>query len=96
MQSDLLPSACMVELPSNPHRGRSASVGGFSKDLMLSLAAQFRNGLLAIKPDVFEFVLCHGFPFGRNQKRDSSGKSDFQIDTYLLDKFIQEQMPQQS
>src|SRR5271169_5625427 len=32
-QSELLPSACMVELPSNPQLGMSASVGGCSNDL---------------------------------------------------------------
>ena len=59
MQSELLPSACMVELPSNPQLGRSASVGGFSNALSRRLAAQFRNRLFAVKPDVFEFVFCH-------------------------------------
>src|SRR5208337_3997662 len=36
-QSDLWPAACMVELPSNPHRGRSARVGVLSNSLMLVL-----------------------------------------------------------
>src|SRR5580698_9245230 len=34
MQSELLPSACMVELPSNPQLGISARVGGCSNCLM--------------------------------------------------------------
>src|SRR5579862_3213353 len=33
MQSELLPSACMVELPSKPQRGRSDRAGGFSNCL---------------------------------------------------------------
>src|SRR5580658_10192698 len=37
MQSDLLPVACMVELPSNPHKGRSARVGDLSNSLILVL-----------------------------------------------------------
>ena len=37
MQSELLPSACMVELPSKPHSGMSASVGGMVKRLNLGL-----------------------------------------------------------
>jgi hypothetical protein len=46
----------MVELPSKPQLGRSARVGGFSNDLIAGLAAQTGNRLLAVKPDVFQFV----------------------------------------
>ena len=59
MQSDLLPSACMVELPSNPHSGRSARVGAFSNDFIRVLPRNSGMGCLAVKPDILEFVFCH-------------------------------------
>src|SRR5580704_17389405 len=46
IQSDLLPSACMVELPSKPQRGRSASVGGLSKDFSWVLPRSSGTGFL--------------------------------------------------
>ena len=46
MQSDLCPSACIVELPSKPHRGRSASVGGFSNALIVVLPRSSGMGFL--------------------------------------------------
>ena len=69
MQSDFCPSACIVELPSKPHRGRSASVGGFSNALIVSLAAQLGNGFFAVEPDVFQFIFFHSVlwcPVGRD------------------------------
>src|SRR5215469_4045236 len=46
MQSLLLPSACIVELPSNPHRGRSARVGVASNDLIVVLPRSSGMGVL--------------------------------------------------
>src|SRR5579862_3492084 len=45
-QSDFLPSACMVELPSKPQRGRSARVGGFSNALIWVLPRSSGMGVL--------------------------------------------------
>src|SRR5579859_4693203 len=46
MQSELLPSACIVELPSNPQLGMSARVGGCSKDLIRVLPRNPGMGVL--------------------------------------------------
>src|SRR5579862_381140 len=46
MQSELLPSACIVELPSKPQFGRSASEGGFSNDFMSVLPRSSGTGCL--------------------------------------------------
>src|SRR5580692_710074 len=46
MQSDLLPSACIVELPSNPQRGMSARVGVLSKLLICVLPRSSGMGFL--------------------------------------------------
>jgi len=43
-------------------QGEIGKRGRRLKILQLGFAAQFRNGLLAVKPDVFEFVLGHGSP----------------------------------
>src|SRR5208282_5184394 len=40
--------------------------GRLFKLLKLSFTAQFGNGLLTIKPDVFKFVLSHGSPWSKN------------------------------
>src|ERR1700676_823792 len=45
-QSELLPSACMVELPSNPHLGISARVGGCSNSLSRLLPRRPGTGCL--------------------------------------------------
>ena len=58
-QSELRPSACMVELPSKPHSGSCSSVGKLSKILDLRFAAQVGDRRVAVQPDVFEPVLCH-------------------------------------
>ena len=39
--------------------GQIGKGGWILKRLDRSLAAQLRNGLFAVKPDVFEFVFCH-------------------------------------
>src|SRR5258708_29560019 len=46
MQSELLPSACMVELPSKPQLGRSARVGGCSNALSSVLPRNSGIGVL--------------------------------------------------
>src|SRR3984957_17997076 len=46
MQSELLPSACMVELPSNPQLGKSARVGGCSNGLSSVLPRSSGTGCL--------------------------------------------------
>src|SRR5271157_3628141 len=46
MQSELLPSACMVELPSKPQRGISARVGVLSKLLICVLPRSSGTGFL--------------------------------------------------
>src|ERR1019366_7541842 len=46
IQSELLPSACIVELPSKPQSGRSARVGGFSNDLIVVLPRSSGTGFL--------------------------------------------------
>src|SRR5271170_2005034 len=45
-QSELLPSACMVELPSNPQLGRSARVGGCSNAFSRLLPRRPGTGVL--------------------------------------------------
>src|SRR5580658_8086456 len=45
-QSELLPSACMVELPSKPHLGRSARVGGCSNSFIRVLPRRAGTGCL--------------------------------------------------
>src|ERR1700722_8736602 len=45
-QSELLPSACMVELPSKPQLGRSERVGGFSNALRRVLPRSSGTGFL--------------------------------------------------
>src|ERR1700676_1794455 len=45
-QSELLPSACMVELPSKPQLGRSARVGGCSYALSSVLPRSSGTGFL--------------------------------------------------
>src|SRR5882757_6297504 len=44
-QSELLPSACMVELPSKPHRGSCSSVGNESNSLICVLPRRFGVGV---------------------------------------------------
>ena len=44
MQSELLPSACRVELPSKPHIGSSSSVGNTSNSSILVLPRRFGTG----------------------------------------------------
>src|ERR1700722_12607952 len=46
IQSDLCPSACIVELPSNPHKGRSPSVGGAANSLSVVLPRNSGMGFL--------------------------------------------------
>src|SRR5580658_2988857 len=46
MQSDVLPAGCVVELPSNPHKGRSARVGVLLNSLMLVLPRSSGMGFL--------------------------------------------------
>src|ERR1700676_2296024 len=45
-QSELLPSACMVELPSNPQLGISARVGGCSNAFSRLLPRRSGTGVL--------------------------------------------------
>src|ERR1700733_4401797 len=45
-QSELLPSACMVELPSKPQLGRSARVGGVSNAFIRVLPRRPGTGCL--------------------------------------------------
>src|SRR5580704_8518191 len=45
MQSELCPSACLVELPSKPHIGSSASVGKVSNSLTWVLPRRFATGV---------------------------------------------------
>ena len=54
-----LPSAWRVELPSKFQIGSSSSVGHAVELLDLRLAAEVRDGLVAVEPDVFELVLGH-------------------------------------
>src|SRR6267143_5004893 len=44
-QSELLPSACMVELPSKPHSGSCSSVGNESNSLICVLPRRFGIGV---------------------------------------------------
>src|SRR6266853_7058883 len=44
-QSELFPSACMVELPSKPHSGSCSSVGNESNSLILVLPRKFGVGV---------------------------------------------------
>src|SRR5262245_40500017 len=44
-QSELWPSACMVELPSKPHSGSCASVGKLSKSLSWVLPRRLGTGV---------------------------------------------------
>src|SRR6267143_5772527 len=44
-QSELLPSACMVELPSKPHSGSCSSVGNESNSLIFVLPRRFGVGV---------------------------------------------------
>src|SRR5262245_30940423 len=44
MQSELLPSACRVELPSKPHIGSCSSVGKTSNSSILVLPRRFGTG----------------------------------------------------
>src|ERR1700719_5111211 len=44
-QSELLPSACMVELPSKPHSGSCSSVGNESNSLIWVLPRRFGVGV---------------------------------------------------
>src|SRR6185437_4761705 len=46
MQSELLPSACRVELPSKPHSGMSARAGVLSNDLIVVLPRRPGMGVL--------------------------------------------------
>src|SRR5208283_2414822 len=45
-QSELFPSACMVELPSKPQLGKSARVGGCSNGLIRVLPRSSGTGCL--------------------------------------------------
>src|ERR1700704_6430575 len=44
-QSELFPSACMVELPSKPHSGSCSSVGNESYSLICVLPRRFGVGV---------------------------------------------------
>ena len=44
-QSELRPSACMVELPSKPHRGRCSSEGKLSNSLIWVFPRRFGTGV---------------------------------------------------
>ena len=43
-QSELWPSACLVELPSKPHMGNSSSVGKLSNSLIVVLLRRLGTG----------------------------------------------------
>ena len=58
-QSEARPSACFVELPSNPQFGTCSKRGKAVEFLDQSLASNIGNRLVAIEPDVFQFVLRH-------------------------------------
>src|ERR1700754_236152 len=45
MQAELLPSACIVELPSKPHSGSCSSVGNESNSLICVLPRRFGVGV---------------------------------------------------
>src|SRR4051812_40950942 len=68
MQSELFPSACMVELPSKPQLGRSARVGGLSNAFISVLP---RNSGIGVLPSsqmysnlYFFMVLLGAVSFG--------------------------------
>ena len=44
-QSELLPSACCVELPSKPQLGRSASLGKLANSLICVLLRKLASGV---------------------------------------------------
>ena len=86
MQSELLPSACRVELPSKPHIGSSSSVGNTSNSSIFVLPRRFGTGswpssqmysslYLAISSPPPLPVLCsfsRSPPFVAQQKRGPS------------------------
>jgi hypothetical protein len=43
-------------------KGQIGKCGKIVKRLDLSFAAKFRDWFLAVKTDVFQFILCHGSP----------------------------------
>src|SRR3984957_15189566 len=62
-QSELLPSACIVELPSKPQFGRSESVGGFSNALRRVLPRSSGTGFLPsshMYSNLYFFMGCVG------------------------------------
>ena len=67
MQSDLCPSACIVELPSKPHRGRSASVGAVANSLIVVLPRSSGMGFLPSSQmySSLYFFIVFGCPVGR-------------------------------
>src|SRR5271165_6301122 len=66
-QSELLPSACMVELPSKPQLGTSASVGGFSNALSRLLPRRSGTGFLPSSQmySSLYFVMVFGGSLGK-------------------------------
>ena len=58
-QSELLPSAWRVELPSKPQSGQLVERREASNSSTLVLPAQVGHGLVAVEPDVFELELLH-------------------------------------
>src|SRR5580698_6710452 len=78
MQSELLPSACMVELPSKPHLGRSASVGGFSNCLRRVLPRSSGTGCFPssqIYSSLYFVIVFEGSPDLRRHNSCASGYS---------------------
>src|SRR5208282_817789 len=64
-QSELLPSACMVELPSKPQLGISARVGGCSNDLSRLLPRRPGTGLVP-SSQMYSSLYFVGMVFGRS------------------------------
>ena len=58
-QSELLPSACWVELPSKPHKGSCSRVGKPVVLLDLRFSAQVRGRRITVQPKIFELILGH-------------------------------------
>src|ERR1700761_1410286 len=68
MQSELLPSACMVELPSKPQRGRSASVGAVANSLIVVLPRSSGTGCLPSSQMYSSLYFAIGFSFYGQEK----------------------------